>query len=80
MGGHLHLGEDLAHFGEVQLARRGQLQAPAHAAEQQVLEHFLELRHLLADGALGQAELFRGAGEAEMAGDCFEALQGGHGW
>ncbi|MCY1530578.1 hypothetical protein D9M68_657700 [compost metagenome] len=77
VGGHLHLGEDLAHLGEVERARRGQLQASAHPAEQQVLEQFLQLRHLLAHRALGQGELLGGAGETEVPGHRLEALQGG---
>ncbi|MGC8384318.1 hypothetical protein ACP3P8_15960 [Pseudomonas aeruginosa] len=36
------------------------------------------MRDLLAHGALGQAQLFGGAGEAQVPGYRFEALQGGH--
>lgn len=54
--GNVDLGEDLVHFGEVQRAGGGQVQAPANALEQRVRQHVLELRHLLADGALGQVQ------------------------
>ncbi|MNJ63770.1 hypothetical protein D3C77_596920 [compost metagenome] len=53
------------------------MQAPANALEQRVREHVLELRHLLADGALGQVQFLGRAGEAEVAGGRFEALKGG---
>lgn len=75
--GNVDLGEDLVHFGEVQRASRGQVQAPANALEQRVRQHVLELRHLLADGALGEVQFLGRAGEAEVAGGRFEALKGG---
>ena len=37
------------------------------------------MRDLLADGALGQVQLLRRAGEAQVPGGGFEALQGGGG-
>lgn len=77
-GGQLYLLQDASYLGQVQLAGRGQLQALAHPAEQGVLQLLLELRDLLAHGALGQAQLFGGAGEAQVPGYRFEALQGGH--
>ncbi|MNP28442.1 hypothetical protein D3C76_1214050 [compost metagenome] len=77
--GHIHLGEDLVDLGQVQAAGRGQLQAPADAQEQVVAQHVFKLRHLLADRALGQVQLFGGTGKAQMAGCSFEALQGSHG-
>ncbi|MNC42806.1 hypothetical protein D3C75_916340 [compost metagenome] len=80
VGGHLHLLEDLVDLGQVQRTGRGQLQAAADAAEQQVLEHVLQLGDLLAHRALGQVQFFGGAGEAQVARDGFEALQRGHGW
>ena len=79
MGRHLDLIEDLVHLGQVQRAGRGQLQASTNPSEQQVLEHVLELRHLLAHRALGQEQLFGGAGKTQMARHGLEALQGGHG-
>ena len=42
-------------------------------------QHVLQLRHLLADRALGQVQLFSGTGKTQMAGCSFKALQGGHG-
>ncbi|MNZ99186.1 hypothetical protein D3C78_1185000 [compost metagenome] len=77
--GDAHLSQDLVHLRQIQLACRGQLQAPAYAMEQQVLKHFLQLRHLLADGALGQVQLLRGPGETQVPGGGLEALEGGHG-
>ena len=77
MGGHFHLGEDLAHFHQVQVARRGHLQAAAHAAKQQVLQQFFQLRYLFAHRALGEVQFLGGAGEAQVAGGRFETLQGG---
>ncbi len=77
MGGHLHLGEDLAHFHQVQIACRGHLQAAAHPAKQQVLQQFFQLRDLFADSALGEVQLLGGAGKTQVAGDRFETLQGG---
>ncbi len=77
-GRHLHLLENLVDLGEVQRAGWSQLQAPADAAEQQMLEHLLQLRDLLAHRALGQEQLLGGAGEAEMPGHGLETLQGGH--
>ncbi len=77
MGGHLDLGEDLAHFAQVQGAGRGQLQAPAYPAKQQMLHQVLELSHLLADRALGQVQFLGRAGKAQVAGDGLEAVQGG---
>lgn len=76
VGRHLDLGEDLAHFHQVQVARRRQLQAPAHSAKQQVLQQLFELGHLFAHCTLGQVELFGGAGEAQVPGDRLETLQG----
>jgi hypothetical protein len=77
--GHIHLGEDLVDLGQVQASGRGQLQAPADAQEQVVAQHVFKLRHLLADRALGQVQLFGGTGKAQVAGCSFKALQGGHG-
>ncbi len=77
--GHIHLGEDLVDLGQVQAARGRQLQAAADTQEQVVAQHVFKLRHLLADRALGQVQLFGGTGKAQMAGCSFEALQGGHG-
>ncbi|MNF62801.1 hypothetical protein D3C84_444870 [compost metagenome] len=76
--GDVHLIEDFVHFGQVQGAGRRQVQALAHSLEEVVAEHFLQLRHLLTDGALGQVQLLGGAGETEVASGRFEALQGGH--
>jgi hypothetical protein len=54
-----------------------------------VLQQFLKLRDLFADGALGQVQLFGGPGEAQVPGHGLEALQRGdrrqvafvqHGW
>ncbi len=78
--GHIHLGEDLVDLGQVQAAGRGQLQAPPDAQEKVVAQHVFKLRHLLADGALGQVQFLGGTGKAQMAGCSFKALQGGHGW
>ncbi|MNM92811.1 hypothetical protein D3C81_1051580 [compost metagenome] len=75
--GNVDLSEDLVHLGQVQRARRRQVQAPADALEQRVREHLLKLRHLFADGALGQVQLLRRAGKAQMAGGRFETLKGG---
>jgi len=77
--GHVDLGKDLVDLGQVQAARRRELQAPADTQEQVVAQHLFELRHLLADRALGQVQLFGGAGKAQVTGCSFEALQGGHG-
>lgn len=77
MGRHLDLREDLAHLHQVQIAGRGQLQAPAYPAKQQVLQEFFQLRDLLADRALGQVQFLGGAGEAQVPGDGLETLQGG---
>jgi hypothetical protein len=55
------------------------VQAPANALEQRWAKHVLELRHLLADRALGQVQFLRRAGEAQVAGGGLEALQGGGG-
>ncbi|MNZ71749.1 hypothetical protein D3C78_901150 [compost metagenome] len=43
-------------------------------------EHFLQLRDLLTHRALGQVQLFGGAGEAQVPGGSLETLQGGHRW
>lgn len=52
---------------------------PADAQEQVVAQHVFQLRHLLADRALGQVQFFGGTGKTQMAGCSFKALQGGHG-
>ncbi|MOA39222.1 hypothetical protein D3C78_1609830 [compost metagenome] len=44
--------------------------------EQRVTEVRLQLRHLLADRALGQAQLVGGAGEALVTGGGLEQRQG----
>ncbi|MNN41234.1 hypothetical protein D3C81_1553390 [compost metagenome] len=75
--GNVDLVKDLVHFGQVQGARRSQVQAPANALEQRVRQHFFKLRDLLADGALGQVQFLCRPGEAQVAGGRFEALQGG---
>ncbi len=77
--GHIYLGEDLVDLRQVQAAGRGKLQAPADAQEQVVAQHVFQLRHLLADRALGQVQFFGGTGKTQMAGCSFKALQGGHG-
>ncbi len=78
MGGHLDLGQDLAHFGQIQRPGWRQLQTAAHALKQQVLNQLFELRDLLADSALGQVEFFCGAREAQVPGHCLKALQCGY--
>ena len=75
MGRHLDLSEDFSYFSQVQIASGCQLQASAHATKQQVLQQLFQLRDLFADGALGQVQLFGGAGEAQVTGHRFEALQ-----
>lgn len=75
MRGHLHLREHLAHLSQVQRAGGRQLQASTHASEQQVLDQFFELRHLLADRTLREVQLFGGAGETQVPGHRFETLQ-----
>ena len=41
-------------------------------------EHLFQLRHLFAHRTLGQVQFFGGAGETQVAGGGFEALQGRH--
>ncbi|MNE53192.1 hypothetical protein D3C80_1479030 [compost metagenome] len=77
--GHVQLHQDLVHLGQVQGAGRGQVQAPADTLEQRVRKHLFKLRDLLAHRALGQVQLLRGAGKAQVPGGGFEALQGGGG-
>ncbi|MNP02279.1 hypothetical protein D3C76_941280 [compost metagenome] len=75
MGRHLDLGEDFSYFHQVQITGWRHLQASANPAKQQVLQQLFQLRHLFTDGALGQVQLFRGPGEAQVAGHGFETLQ-----
>lgn len=77
VGRHFHLAEDLAHFHQIQVARRSHLQAAAHPAKQQVLQQLFQLCDLLADGALREVQLLGGTGETQVAGHGLEALQGG---
>lgn len=77
MRGHLDLSEDLAHFRQIQRAGGRQLQAPAHALKQQVLNQLLKLRDLFADGALRKVQFFGSAREAQVPGHCLKTLQCG---
>ena len=77
MGRHLDLREDFSYFHQVQITGRGHLQASAHPAKQQVLQQLFKLRDLFADRALGQVQLFGGAGEAQVPGHGLETLQRG---
>ena len=67
--------ESIAHHHEIGAACLGDHQPLSFAIEQLQPEFGLECFHLMADGALGDAEFLGGAREALMAGRGLESLE-----
>ncbi|MCY1178168.1 hypothetical protein D9M73_185080 [compost metagenome] len=77
-GGGFQLVQQQADFLHVLAALVGQQQALAHLLHQRAAEHVFQILDLPADGALGEVQLFGGAGHAHVSGESGEAAEGDH--
>ena len=70
-----HPVKGVAQIGQQRLALAGDLEAARAAHEQRHAQSFLERLHLVADGGLGDMQLFGGVGETCVTGGGFEGAQ-----